>query len=208
MFTIICILFSAGRPHRVTSDSERTSTSDLEGCQRLGVDDSSVTARAATKPVVVFAAFRVYLRAVVMKANTVIVCTLVVFVILLQGTYSSWLTCFCQTLHTAGVPAWWSQIRLNACHACARRRSPAFICSDVAFVAHVTPGSRVSQKRIPRMQFYLKLGYNNHVGIIDVLLTETLYQRRILACYRFYHIRQSAAESGPGRIWDHHTGFV
>ena len=78
-------------------------------------------------------------RVAVMKGNTVVVCTLVLFVILLQGTYSSRLSCIGQTLHIArsiircgGSRFGRSQIRLHAYLACARKRSPAFICSDVA----------------------------------------------------------------------------
>ena len=59
------------------------------------------------------------------------------------------------------------------------------------------------------MRFYLKLANNNHVGILDVLLTETRLVTRgnpgLLPLRS--HIRLIRAESETGRIWDHHTGI-
>ena len=58
------------------------------------------------------------------------------------------------------------------------------------------------------MHFYLKLANTNHIGILDVLLTETMLvitQNLCLLPLRS-QIRQNRVEFGPRRIWAHHTG--
>ena len=52
---------------------------------------------------------------------------------------------------------------INACPACSRMRSPAFICSNGVLMTYVTPGLS-----------YSTLANTNHIGIVDVLLTETI----------------------------------
>ena len=58
-------------------------------------------------------------------------------------------------------------------------------------------------------QFYSKFANNNHIGILDVLLRETMLLKtenpgRLPLRSQ---IRQIHAESGPGRILDHDTGI-
>ena len=89
----------------------------------------------------------------------------------------------------------------------ARKRSPAFTCSDVMLKTYVTPGLSFL-KRLLRVHFYLNLTSTNHIGIPDVLLTEIMLVATQNPCMLLLlsQIRQIRAESGPGRFWDHHTG--
>ena len=73
-------------------------------------------------------------------------------------------------------------------------------------VTYVTPGLNFL-KTLTVHAFYLKLVNNNHIGILDVLLTETMLvttDNPGPLPLRFL-IRQSRAESGPGGIWDDDT---
>ena len=65
----------------------------------------------------------------------------------------------------------------------------AFICSDVALVTYP---SRDSTNRI---HLYLKIAINNHIGMLDVLITETMLVTMENTLLRF-QIRQIRAESG------------
>ena len=59
------------------------------------------------------------------------------------------------------------------------------------------------------MHFYLKLANNNHIGIFDILPTETMLvtTENPGPLPLLSQIRQIHAESEPGRIWDQDTGL-
>ena len=63
------------------------------------------------------------------------------------------------------------------------------------------PG-RVSLKRILRMHFYLICVNNNHIGILDVLLNETIISKNgeTLPATDSSKIRENLAKSMPGQI--------
>ena len=58
------------------------------------------------------------------------------------------------------------------------------------------------------MHFYLKIANTNHIGILDVLLTETMLVTMQNPCLLplWSQIRRNRAESGPSRFLDHLTG--
>ena len=66
-----------------------------------------------------------------------------------------------------------AQIRLNTYLTCTHMHSPTFLCCDIALVTYITPG-RNFLKTHTHMHFYLKLANNNHIGIFDVFVTETM----------------------------------
>ena len=59
------------------------------------------------------------------------------------------------------------------------------------------------------MHFYLKLANNNDIGILDVLVTETMLLMPVNSgpLPLRSQIRLILAESGRGRIWDRDTGL-
>ena len=66
-----------------------------------------------------------------------------------------------------------SQNRLKAYLACARMCCPAFIWSDVVLVTYVTLGSTLLKTHTAHA-FLLTFSTVIHIGILDVLLTETM----------------------------------
>ena len=73
----------------------------------------------------------------------------------------------------------------------------------------VRPG-RVSSKRLPRKHFYFKIANSNHIGILDILVTETtlVITDTPGPLPLRSQIRQILAKSGPGRIWDDDAGVT
>ena len=85
---------------------------------------------------------------------------------------------------------------------------PANLCLVTLLSCSSSPGL-VSSKRISRMHLCVKLANNNHIGILDVLLTEAMIvvTENPSPLSLLSQIQHKVAESGPGRIWAHSTGI-
>ena len=90
-----------------------------------------------------------------------------------------------------------SQIRLNAYLACARKSSPACICSEVALVTYL--------KTLTMHAFYLQLANNFQIGILDNFTNGNCVSNNGESSPATVAVLDSANSC---RIWDRHSTIM